>query len=333
MKKKLLLLSTGGTIASVASDTGLTPGESGNDLVKLLGELPFDLDVRDILKLDSSNIQPEEWQFMADQVYENRLNYDGIVITHGTDTMAYTASMLSFMLQNIEIPVVITGSQVPINVVLSDAQSNLRLAFAAAMAGKPGIFVAFDRKIMRGYRSVKVRTTDFDAFESVNVPPLATVTSDGLVFRKDYQTYRDIAFDCQLKKALDPHVALIKLFPGFDPDLLRAMVEHGCRGIVIEAYGLGGMNFIRRNLVAVIGELTSAGIPVIASSQCLYERSDLTKYEVGREALLKGAISARDMTSESAVTKLMWALGQGMDIKAVQACFNQDLVGEVTIED
>lgn len=101
MKKKLLLLSTGGTIASVASDTGLTPGESGNDLVKLLGELPFDLDVRDILKLDSSNIQPEEWQFMADQVYENRLNYDGIVITHGTDTMAYTASMLSFMLQNI----------------------------------------------------------------------------------------------------------------------------------------------------------------------------------------------------------------------------------------
>ncbi|WP_304251808.1 asparaginase [Limosilactobacillus gastricus] len=333
MKKKLLLLSTGGTIASVASDTGLTPGESGNDLVKLLGELPFDLDVRDILKLDSSNIQPEEWQFMADQVYENRLNYDGIVITHGTDTMAYTASMLSFMLQNIEIPVVITGSQVPINVVLSDAQSNLRLAFVAAMAGKPGIFVAFDRKIMRGCRSVKVRTTDFDAFESVNVPPLATVTSDGLVFRKDYQTYRDIAFDCQLKKALDPHVALIKLFPGFDPDLLRAMVEHGCRGIVIEAYGLGGMNFIRRNLVAVIGELTSAGIPVIASSQCLYERSDLTKYEVGREALLKGAISARDMTSESAVTKLMWALGQGMDIKAVQACFNQDLVGEVTIED
>ena len=110
------------------------------------------------------------------------------------------------------------------------------------------------------------------------------------------------------------------------------MVKSGCKGIVIEAYGLGGMNYIRRNMVGAVGELIRQGIPVIASSQCLYERSDLTKYEVGREALLEGAISARDMTSESAITKLMWGLGQGWDVHQIAEFFNTDVVGEVTIE-
>ena len=110
------------------------------------------------------------------------------------------------------------------------------------------------------------------------------------------------------------------------------MADSGCHGIVIEAYGMGGMNYIRRNMVGAVGDLIKRGIPVIASSQCLYERSDLTKYEVGRLALLEGAISARDMTSESAITKLMWALGQGMNVHEVTEFFNQDVVGEVTIE-
>ena len=109
------------------------------------------------------------------------------------------------------------------------------------------------------------------------------------------------------------------------------MVENGCKGIVIEGYGLGGMNFIRRNMVGAIGELIKNGIPVIATSQCLYERSDLTKYEVGREALLKGAISAHDMTSESTITKLMWALGQEMDVHQVAKFFDQNVVGEVSL--
>ena len=112
----------------------------------------------------------------------------------------------------------------------------------------------------------------------------------------------------------------------------QAMVESGCQGIVIEAYGLGGMNYIRRNMVAAIGKLIRRGIPIIATSQCLYERSDLTKYEVGREALLEGAISARDMTSESAITKLMWGLGQNWDVHQISDFFNTDVAGEVTIE-
>lgn len=330
MQKKILLLSTGGTIASVVSDAGLVPKESGEQLINMLGELQYDITVEDILQLDSSNIQPEEWKLIAEKIFENRNKYDGIVVSHGTDTMAYTASMLAFMLQNINIPVVLTGSQVPINVVLSDAPDNLRLAFAAAASCCPNIYLAFDRKVMLGCRSVKVRTINFDAFESVNVPPVAKVTSDGLVFSE--QNLPINTKECTLNTEINPHVSLVKLFPGFDPKLLFAMVESGCKGIVIEAYGLGGMNYIRRNMVGAVGKLIRHGIPVIASSQCLYERSDLTKYEVGREALLEGAISARDMTSESAITKLMWGLGQGWDVHQIAEFFNTDVVGEVTIE-
>lgn len=330
-EKRLLLLTTGGTIASEASDSGLVPRESGQSLVQRLEKLPYDIDVKDILQLDSSNIQPEEWQLIATEIYDNMDKYDGIVLSHGTDTMSYTASMLSFMIQNVKVPVVLTGSQVPINVVLSDAPDNLRLAFVAAATCEPAIYLAFDRKVMLGCRTVKVRTINFDAFESVNLPPVATVTSDGLVFNKTISLPKRNK-NCQLKTNLETQVSLVKLFPGFDPNLLFAMVDAGCKGIVIEAYGLGGMNYIRRNLVAAIGKLIERGIPVITSSQCLYERSDLTRYEVGRLALLEGAISAHDMTSESAITKLMWGLGQGMDVHQIARLFETDLVGEVTLE-
>lgn len=329
MANKILLLSTGGTIASVISDSGLVPKKSGEQLIKLLGKLPFEIEVKDILQLDSSNIQPEEWKFIAEEIFKYRNDYDGIVVSHGTDTMAYTASMLSFMLQGIEIPVVLAGSQVPINVVLSDAPDNLRLAFTAATKCAPGIYLAFDRKIMLGCRTVKVRTTNFNAFESVNVPPVAKITSDGMVFEKKVKA---VSGPCKLNTDIDSHVSLVKLFPGFDPNLLFAMAKSGCHGIVIEAYGMGGMNYIRRNMVGAVGKLIRQGIPVIASSQCLYERSDLTKYEVGRLALLEGAISAHDMTSECAITKLMWALGQSMDVHQVAQFFNTNVVGEVTLD-
>lgn len=330
-EKRLLLLTTGGTIASEASESGLVPRESGQSLVERLEKLPYNIDVKDILQLDSSNIQPEEWQLIATEIYDNMDKYDGIVLSHGTDTMSYTASMLSFMIQNVKVPVVLTGSQVPINVVLSDAPDNLRLAFVAAATCKPTIYLAFDRKVMLGCRTVKVRTINFDAFESVNLPPVATVTSDGLVFNKNV-SLPERNKECSLKTNLETQVSLVKLFPGFDPNLLFAMVDAGCKGIVIEAYGLGGMNYIRRNLVAAIGKLIAQGIPVITSSQCLYERSDLTRYEVGRLALLEGAISAHDMTSESAITKLMWGLGQRMDVHQIARLFETDLVGEVTLE-
>ena len=170
--KHILLLTTGGTIASRPTDEGLAPEMDGEDLARRIPFLTdsYTVTVRDILHLDSSNIQPEEWQLIARAVYAERTGYDGIVVTHGTDTMAYTASVLSFMLRGIPIPVVLTGSQLPIEHPLTDALENLRIAFAMACSGAAGVFVAFDRKVILGCRAVKTRTKDFDAFESVNWP-------------------------------------------------------------------------------------------------------------------------------------------------------------------
>ena len=169
MKKKLLVLATGGTIASKKGSEGLEPDLSIDKIINMVCGLSdyYDITAKDILNLDSSNIQPEEWQFIAKNIDREYKNYDGIVITHGTDTMAYTASALSYMLQGIPIPVVLTGSQLPVLHPLTDAISNLGAALAFAASGIGGIYLAFNRKIILGCRAVKVRTTNFDAFESV----------------------------------------------------------------------------------------------------------------------------------------------------------------------
>lgn len=170
--KRILLLTTGGTIASRPTEEGLAPGLDGATLSHHLGSLAdrYDLTVRDILQLDSSNIQPEEWRLIARHVYEARNDFDGIVISHGTDTMAYTASVLTFMVLGIPIPVVLTGAQLPIEHPLTDGVDNLRTALAMAASGRPGVFLAFNRKVMLGCRAVKTHTTDFGAFDSVNWP-------------------------------------------------------------------------------------------------------------------------------------------------------------------
>lgn len=327
--KKLLLLTTGGTIASTPSDDGLRPTAQGTSLLELAGVLPYDVTIRDLLTLDSSNIQPEEWQLIARTVFEQRGAFDGIVITHGTDTMAYTASMLSFMLPGIDLPVVLTGSQLPIFHPLSDAPDNLRTAFAMAVSGVPGIFVAFDRKVLLGCRSVKVRTTGFDAFDSVNLPPVAQVSSDGLVINPASLPAQ--GRPCALSDRVDSRVALIKLIPGLDPRFLEALPQLDCRGVVLEAFGSGGLAFLRRDLVTALAQLVENGVSVVVCSQCLYEGSDMTTYEVGRRALQQGVIPGSDMTSEAAVTKLMWALANTASPKAVAALFAKSLAGEISV--
>ena len=181
-KKKILLLTTGGTIACTSGDQGLEPRNSGVMQFALEQLRSFyDITVRDVMCLDSSNIRPAEWQLIAQTVYRERSNYDGIVISHGTDTMAYTASAVTFMLPGLDKPVVFTGSQLPLTDLLSDGPDNLRTAFAMAAAGQPGVFLAFDRKVMLGCRAVKVRASNFSAFESVNAHYAATVSNLGLV--------------------------------------------------------------------------------------------------------------------------------------------------------
>ena len=286
MRPHILLLTTGGTIASLPTAEGLAPGLDGEALAGLLpqGIMDcYDITIRDILHLDSSNIQPEEWQTIARHVFENRMEYSGIVITHGTDTMAYTASVLSFMLRGISIPVVLTGAQLPMAHPLSDGMENLRTALAMAASGVPGVFLAFDRKVILGCRAVKTRTTDFDAFESVNWPLAANVDGKGLQIHRE--AIPAPAGACALRDKLCDKVFLIKLTPGLDPEIFDMLLQMHYRGIVIEAFGAGGLHFVRRDLIAKLQAAARAGMTVVVCSQCLYEPSDFSVYEVGQRAL------------------------------------------------
>ena len=327
-KKKILLLTTGGTIASVPGGEGLEPQRS-DVMERELEQLRtyYDICVRDVMCLDSSNIRPEEWQFIAREIFENRTGFDGIVISHGTDTMAYTASAVTYMLPNIDLPVVFTGSQLPLADILSDGPDNLRTAFAMAASGKSGVFLAFDRKVMLGCRAVKVRASGFSAFESVNARYAGIVSNLGLVL--DESVLPKAEGPARLCTDISRDVFLLKLTPGLNPAVFDMLAAMGYKGIVVEAFGLGGINVLGRGLRG-IHRCVEDGVSVVVTTQCLYDSSDLRVYQVGNKLLELGVIQGRDMTSEAAMTKLMWAIGQGLDQQAITGLFARNLAGEVT---
>ena len=328
MKKKILLLTTGGTIASTPGGQGLEPQRS-DVMERELEQLRtyYEITVRDIICLDSSNIRPEEWQLIARSIFEGREGFDGIVVSHGTDTMAYTASAVTFMLPDIDLPVVFTGSQLPLADMLSDGPDNLRTAFAMAASGYPGVFLAFDRKVMLGCRAVKVRASGFSAFESVNARYAAQVSNRGLVV--DERVLPRPSGPARLCAEISQNVFLLKLTPGLNPAVFDMLAAMGYKGIVIEAFGLGGVNVLHKGLRG-IRRAVEDGISVVVTTQCLYDSANLEVYQVGGKLLELGVIQARDMTSEAAMTKLMWALGQGLDPEQIAKLFSRNLAGEVT---
>ena len=328
-KKQILLLTTGGTIASAPGGDGLEPQrwQIMSHFIDQLREF-YDITVREVMCLDSSNIRPIEWQQLASYVYEAAPDYDGIVVSHGTDTMAYTASALTFMLPGLSVPVVFTGSQVPLQDPLSDGPDNLRTAFAMAASGCGGVFVAFDRRIMLGCRAVKVRATGFSAFESINARYVGQVSGHGLELRRELLPA--VSGTLQLKQELSRDVFLLKLTPGMNQAIFDALVSMGIRGIVIEAFGLGGVNVLGEGLDG-IEKAVKSGVSVVVTTQCLHDSADLGVYQVGTKLLELGVIQGRDMTSESAVAKLMWALGQGMSPGEVKVFFAQSIAGEISL--
>lgn len=346
-KKRILILATGGTIASAKTSAGLAPSYSIEEIIapsSLLRQY-YDLTMQDILSLDSSNIQIPEWQIIAKEIYKARNSYDGIVVTHGTDTMAYTSSALSYMLPKLNIPVVLTGSQFPVDVPLSDAHDNLQTALAMAASAVPGVFLAFNRQVMLGTRAVKVRTLDFQAFESVNCPPLAKVNASGLKFNEHvlqnvrylHQTSQRLELATELKAT----AFLLKLTPAFNAKLLDYLPQLGYQAILLEAFGIGGINFLHKDLLDGLAKLIANGFAVVVTSQCLYEQASLQVYEVGRKLLDLGAIEAFDMSTEAAITKLYFALGQADKVKIndalqrlalVKDYFKQNIAGEISLE-
>ncbi len=324
---KILLLGTGGTISCLPGDTGLAPAFRAGELLHYVNVDVSDITARDLFALDSSNIQPEEWKIMAGAVKASvEEGYEAVVITHGTDTLAYTASMLSFMLQGVPVPVVLTGSQYPIAYPDSDAKSNLANAILSARTLPGGVYVCFGDRIILGCRSVKVRSMSLNAFESINYPNLGTIAQGRYVSLSMPPKQGEFRFDDRL----DPNVALIKLVPGTSPALFSMLPDCGVQGVVVEAFGLGGVHNFRRNHIEAIEGLIKRNVPVVLTTQCLYEYSNPGVYEVSHALSGAGVISAKDMTTEAAVTKMMWVMGKYSDLENIRRQMQTNLCGEIS---
>lgn len=327
--KRILLINTGGTFSSCPGEHGLSPELASKDICALSGDFDptLSIEAEDYCSLDSANITPDDWRRLARRIGKAADSYDGVVLIHGTDTMAYTSSMLSFMLQNIPVPLVVTGSQMPLCAPMSDAAGNLRCALQMAGSGYSGVFVAFDRRIMLGCRTSKVRTVSFNAFESINYPYIGEVNAFGLQLRPKQRLE---ALPFRVQERYSDRIAVLKLFPGMNPDIFRYLQECGYEGIYIEGFGLGGVPFLKSDFTAEIRRASQSGLPILVGSQCRYEGSNLNVYETGQRILECGGIPVHDMTYEAVVTKLMWCLGQAKEREAVQRLFRQNIAQEVS---
>ena len=228
--KKILLIATGGTIASRETEHGLRPALSADDLRAAMGMKDAAVETLDLLSLDSTNIAPAHWEQIARCVADCRHTHDGIIISHGTDTMAYTAAALYYMLEHIDRPVVLTGAQRPLGTAGSDAEANLRLAARAALSGHAGVMIAFGGRIIHGNAAKKIHSLADDAFRSIGRTEIDL----------DAAPVQPSAPFC-LHGTLERRVAVLRLYPGMSPDAVTACIKAGCRGIIIEGYGLGSV--------------------------------------------------------------------------------------------
>jgi L-asparaginase len=326
-RPRVLLLHTGGTLGMAGGrPSSLRPAPFARTLRERVPELAELADVQLELSsnLDSSEIQPEAWVRLARSLAERLPEVDGAVVTHGTDTLAYTASALSFLLPGLDRPVVLTGSQRPLGEVRTDARLNLIDAVTSALRGPPEVTVCFDSKLYRGNRTLKRAVAEYDAFESPNFPLLGTlgVTAS---FARGLRPRR-----LRLADRLDPRVFLLKVFPGLDPELPRALLTQ-VRGLVVEAYGAGNVPVDARggrSLLPVFREARTRGLPVVVVSQAHHNAVDLSLYEGGAAALAEGAISGGDMTSVAAVTKLMHVLGTARSLPEIRRAMERSVAGE-----
>lgn len=308
--KKVLMIGTGGTIASLPSEDGFVPGLDARAMAEMVPGLKelAELDCLQLMDLDSSNINPQHWVEMAKALEANYDKYDGFVITHGTDTMAYTVAALSQMLHNCQKPVVVTGAQLTMGEEGTDAKANIYFSVQAAVSSLKGVALAFGDRIIHGLYAKKMCTENFNGFWSINQEPLAQVVDDKLVWNSTQGAgYGEGAFSVHTK--LEAKVALVKVTPGLPSEVLDYYLGKGYRGIVIEGYGAGGVPNADINWLPAVERLLKAGVRVICATQCLYDGVHLDRYPMGILAQRLGAEAGGLATVEALLTKLMVELG------------------------
>ena len=316
--KRILLIGTGGTIASEVTESGLAPELTTGDLLAHIPAISGICVVEcvQLLNLDSTNITPRHWLLMARCIREHYEEYDGFVLTHGTDTMAYTAAALSYLIQQSPKPIVLTGAQKPIGFDGTDSKINLTDAFRCASEDMPGVSIVFNSRVILGTRARKTRTKSFQAFSSINYPDLG-VLRDGVLLRYIRQ---DCAAAPVFYDALDTRVALLKLTPGADRALADFLLERN-DALIIESFGVGGLPEAG-GFYECIRRWMQAGKVIVLTTQVPSEGSDLGVYHVGHALKNRlGVLEAYDMTTEAVVAKLMWILGQTGDRQQVERLF------------
>ena len=306
--KKILFVATGGTIASKKTENGLTPQITPEELISYIPEVEKICEITAVqpFNLDSSNVVPENWSMLVKVIREHYDAFDGFIIAHGTDTMAYTAAALSYMIQNSPKPIVITGAQRPINLDITDAKTNLSDSFYYACDdASQGVQIVFDGKVIAGTRAKKVRTKSYNAFSSIDFPCLAMI-QDGNIMR--YIPPVPYEEEVQFYEELDENVYLIKMIPGIKLRILRSVFEnYDC--IIVESFGVGGIpQSIADDFYKLCQEFPNR--LVVMSTQVAHEGSDMTIYEVGHDMKKYCRfLESYDMTLESVIAKVMWMLG------------------------
>ena len=338
--KNILLIATGGTIASEKTGAGLSPSISSEELIRFVPASREFCNVEgiELLSLDSTNIKPEHWQQITKTIEENYEDYDGFVISHGTDTMAYTSAALSYLIQHSYKPIVITGSQKPINSDVSDAKINLLDSLIFASCDKAhGVNVVFGGKVIAGTRAKKERTKSYEAFSSINFPYLAIIQDQKVIFYLDDKPQDKTS--PVFFQALHPDIFLLKLTP-----VTKASVIHDLQkdydALIIESFGTGGLP--REDISAcdfhkAVEEWIQQGKIVVMATQVSREGSDMAVYEVGKTMKHKfGLMETYDMTLEACLTKLMWILAQIKEPEKIRSLFyksiNRDILFHISDE-
>lgn len=330
--KRILVILTGGTFGMVPMRPAqtLAPGEVQDRLLHQVPELGgiASIDTTVAFNIDSSNMTLGHWRHLAALIRDARASYDGFVVIHGTDTMAYTASALSFMLLGLDRPVILTGSQRPLARIRSDARGNLVNAVEIATCPLAEVSVFFGTRLYRGNRTTKVSAERYDAFASPNYPPLAEVgvdvTFDAVARRSatagDFHPFLD----------LDPSVVTVVVHPGLPGGYLERVLDGPERALIVEGYGPGNVPIGEESLLPLIARARERGKVVAVNTQCAEGRVSLALYECGREAARLGALSCEDMTVEASIVKMMYLLGRYGARAEVERLFVEDIAGELS---